>query len=89
MPEMTIRLIPDPTTGKKNIIISLRGDEDALPHEHENMHRQIVEKVLSGNRHKLTEIGQITVEREEDAKQPAAPVPTGPQQERRPVGQGH
>ena len=88
MPEMTIRLIPDPATGKKNIIISLRGDEDALPHEHEQMHRAIVEKVLSGNRIKLEEIGAISVEREEDEKA-APPVYSGPQQERRAVGQGH
>jgi hypothetical protein len=89
MPEMTIRLIPDPATGKKNIIISLRGDEDALPHEHEQMHRKLVEKVLSGNRIKLEEIGQITVEREQDEKEPASPVSSPPQQERRSVGQGH
>jgi hypothetical protein len=88
MPEMTIRLIPDPTTGKKNIIISLRGDEDALPHEHEQMHRKLVEKVLSGNRIQMEEIGQITVEREADEKEPAAPVSSPAQQERRAVGQG-
>ena len=38
MAEMTIRLRCDPTTGKKDIIISLRSDEDALPHEHEEQH---------------------------------------------------
>jgi len=89
MPEMTIRLIPDPVTGKKNIIISLTGDEDALPHEHEQMHRAIVEKVLAGKRMKLEEIGAITVEREEPAKQPAAPASAPAEQERRAVGQGH
>jgi len=64
MPEMTIRLRINPETNKKDIIISLRGDEDALPHEHEQMHRKLVEKVLSGNKIKMEEIGQITVERE-------------------------
>ena len=39
MPEMTIRLQIDPATGKKNIVVSLRSDEDALPHEHEQQHR--------------------------------------------------
>ena len=34
MAEMTIRLRVNPETGKKDIIINLRSDEDALPHEH-------------------------------------------------------
>ena len=89
MPEMTIRLIPDPDTGKKNIIISLRGDEDALPHEHEQMHRQLVEKVLGKSKLKAEEVGQITIERVEEEKEPAAPVSTGPQDQRRAVQQGH
>ena len=87
MAEMTIRLIPDPVTGKKNIIISLRGDEDALPHEHEQMHRAIVNKVLNRGLATETELGTITVEREED-KEPAAPVSTGPQGERQATKQG-
>jgi len=89
MPEMTIRLIPDPETGKKNIIISLRGDEDALPHEHEQMHRQLVDKVLGASKLKAGDVGQITIERVEDEKQPASPVSTGPQEERQAVQQGH
>ena len=31
MAEMTIRLRCDPATGKNDIIISLRSDEDSLP----------------------------------------------------------
>jgi len=88
MAEMTIRLIPDPETGKKNIIISMRSDEDALPHEHEQQHRALVEKLLEGGIVKATELGKITVEREEDEKEPAAPVGTGPQGERRAQAQG-
>ncbi len=82
MAEMTIRLIPDPATGKKNIVIALRSDEDALPHEHEQMHRALVEKLVNGGLLKAEEVGQIVVEREEE-KAPAAPVETGPQGERR------
>jgi len=89
MPEMTIRLIPDPVTGKKNIIISLTGDQDALPHEHEQMHRALVEKALGGAKVKMEEIGQITVEREEAAKQPAPPVATPPEKQREAAQQGH
>jgi len=81
MAEMTIRLIPDPVSGKKNIIISLTGDQDALPHEHEQMHRAIVNKVLGGNKITLEEIGQITVEREEDTRQ-GTPTTSGEQTQR-------
>jgi hypothetical protein len=89
MPEMTIRLIPDPTTGKKNIIISMRGDEDALPHEHEQAHRALVDKVVNGGILKASELGTITVERVEEEKQPASPVGSGPQTERQAQTQGH
>ena len=65
MAEMTIRLRCDPATGKKDIIITLRSDEDALPHEHEQQHRAIVEKILQGGLVKASELGQIVVEREE------------------------
>ena len=78
MPEMTIRLIPDPDTGKKNIIISLRGDEDALPHEHEQMHRRLVEKVIGKGLVQAEEIGEIIVEREQIEKAPPAPAGTEP-----------
>jgi len=89
MAEMTIRLIRDPDTGKKNIIISLRSDEDALPHEHEQMHRRIVDRLIEGGIVKAGELGKITVEREEDEKQAAPPVSTGPQGEREAQQTGH
>jgi FtsH ternary system domain X3-analog len=73
MAEMTIRLFPDPATGKKNIVIALRADEDALPHEHEQMHRALVEKLVNGGLVKAEEVGQIIVQREDEGKMPAAP----------------
>jgi hypothetical protein len=76
MAEMTIRFIPDPVTGKKNIIITLRSDEDALPHEHEQQHKALVEKLINQGAIKEGEVGQITVTREEEEKEPAAPVST-------------
>jgi hypothetical protein len=79
MAEMTIRLVPDPDTGKKNIIISLKGDSDALPHEHEQSHRALVEKILEGGLVKASELGTIEVEREEE-KPIEAPAVTAPPQ---------
>lgn len=88
MPEMTIRLRCDPETGKKEIIVSLRSDEDALPQEHEQLHRALVDKLIEGGIVKASEIGKITVERqaEETAGTPAS---QSPQQERASQTQGN
>jgi hypothetical protein len=88
MAEMTIRLIPDPQTGRKNIIISLKSDEDALPHEHEQQHRALVDKLINGGILKASELGTITVEREEQEKAPA-PQTSAPQTQRQAQQQGH
>jgi hypothetical protein len=88
MAEMTIRLMIDPATGKKNIIVKLHSDADALPQEHEQLHRALVDKLVNGGIVKATEVGQITVEREGDEKAPAAPVEAGPQGERQAQKQG-
>lgn len=74
MAEMTIRLRIDPNTGKKDIIVSLASDADLLPHEHEEQHRKLVEKLIEGGVLKASELGQILVERVEEEKAPAAPV---------------
>ena len=76
MAEMTIRLRCDPETGKKDIIISLRSDADALPHEHEQQHRALVEKLINKGLVKAEEVGDIVVTREEEDGQPAAPTST-------------
>jgi hypothetical protein len=89
MAEMTIRLRCDPETGKKDIIISLTSDADALPHEHEQQHRALVEKLLNRGLLTESELGKIVVEREQDEEAaPPAPSENQPQDERRKQGQG-
>jgi hypothetical protein len=73
MAQLTIRLRCDPTTGKKDIIISLRSDEDTLPQEHEQQHRELVERIL---------------EREEEEPQSLPPVRNDPTPERQAQKQG-
>jgi hypothetical protein len=82
MAELTIRLRKDPETGKHDIIIDLKSDEDALPHEHEQMHREAVEKIIGKNN-----VGKVIVERESE-KAPSAPTEEPAQQERQPQKQG-
>jgi hypothetical protein len=89
MAEMTIRLRCDPATGKKDIIISLRSDADALPHEHEQQHRALVEKLLEKGIVKAAELGEVIVEREQKDKEPAAPAGNKPQEQRRAASEGH
>ena len=88
MAEMTIRLRIDPTTGKKDIIVSLSSDADLLPHEHEEQHRKLVEKLIEGGVVQASELGQIIVERVEEEQAPAAPVSQPAEAERRKQGQG-
>ena len=80
MAEMLIMLRRDPNTGKQNIIIKLDSDPDALPIEHEQMHKALAEKVLG---RKLQDDDQIIVERE-SAAEPAGPVsqPGEPQKQK-------
>jgi hypothetical protein len=88
MAEMTIRLRCDPVTGKKDIVIKLTSDPDALPHEHEQMHQRLVEKLIQGGLVKAGEIGQIVVEREQTETEPALPAEQSAQEQRRAEQQG-
>jgi len=76
MAKMTIRLEIDPATNKKNIIVSLSSDADALPHEHEQQHRALVEKLIQGGVVKASELGKVIVEREDEEREPAVPEKT-------------
>lgn len=88
MAEMTIQLRIDPATGKKDIIVSLRSDDDALPHEHEQQHRQLVDKLIEGGLVSADEVGKLVVERVEEEAQPATPASNQPQDERRSQAEG-
>ena len=88
MAEMTIRLRRDPTTGKKNIVVTLHTDADVLPQEHEQLHRQLVDRLIHGGLIKAEEAGGLVVEREEK-EQPPAPGDATPQEQREPQKRGH
>lgn len=89
MPEMIIRLRINPETGKKDIIISLRSDEDALPHEHEQQHRALVEKLIERGVLNEGQAGNLVIEREEEDKEPAITSGNPPQGERQAQQAGH
>ena len=69
MAELTIRLVVDPDTGKKNVLIAYESDSDAMPMEHEDEHRKLVDQLIEGGALSAAELGEIIIEREEKADQ--------------------
>lgn len=82
MAEMTIRLRTDPVTGKKDILIDLKSDADALPHEHEQQHRALAQRLIEGGLLKAEELGKVIVEREQPATEPSEQATTAASDER-------
>ena len=64
MATLTLRLETDPTTRKKNIWIKYESDSDALPMEHEEAHRKLVDALIAGGKVKAEDVGTIHIERE-------------------------
>lgn len=78
MGELTIRLRVDPATGRKNVVIQLDSDADALPIEHEQEHKGLVNRLFEAGLLKEAELGKVIVERLPDAAGVAAPAEDQP-----------
>ena len=63
MAEYTIQLIYNVKTGKKDILIDYLSDDDALPIEHEDRHREIVEMLVGKGLVEIEDLGQVKVGR--------------------------
>jgi hypothetical protein len=83
MAQLIISLRCDPVTGKKDIIVKLHSDADALPMEHEALHRAMVDKLINGGVLKATEVGKVIVEREEEVPTPDRPLASVPESARK------
>lgn len=79
MPEITIRLVSNPGTGKKDITIDYHSDRDALPIEHEQDHRDIVRALIGQGVLTPGTVGDVIVTRAEPAEDccPVAEPETG------------
>ena len=66
---MTIRLVRNPKTGKQTVVVKLDSETDALPIEHEQLHRELVEKLI-GKGLNVEDLGEIVIERDTE-KAPA------------------
>ena len=63
MAQLLIALRRDAVTGKQNIIVKLDSDADALPIEHEQLHRTLVEKLV-GQGLDPELLGNLVIERD-------------------------
>lgn len=82
MATLTIRLEIDPVTKKKNVWVKYDSDSDALPQEHEEQHKRLVEALLAGGALKPGELGTLTVEREAQGGATEAGVAPEPAREK-------
>ena len=48
MAELLIRVVIDPETGERRVVIDYASDADALPMEHEEEHRRLARALVSG-----------------------------------------
>jgi hypothetical protein len=78
MSELSIRLIYNLETGKKDVIIDFISDIDTLPIEHENAHKQAIEALLGKGILRPDELGEVTVTRQRPQRAPAQETPVTP-----------
>ncbi len=64
MATLTLRLEVDPHTKKKNVWVKYESDSDALPHEHEEEHKRLLEAVLGSGAVSAEDMGIVRVERD-------------------------
>jgi hypothetical protein len=88
MAELILRLQIDPITGKKNVLIDYGSDEDALPMEHEEVHRRLVDRLIEGGALKAAELGTIVIRRDGEASVEEADAEGTPATEREGVRTG-
>jgi len=84
MSELTIRLTKNRITGKREIKMGLVSDAGATPMEHEEDHRQLVDRVMDGGTLALSGSGQVSVTRGAP-QQEAGPEPQQAATERTPL----
>lgn len=63
MAETILQLEVDPETGRKQLVVKHISDEDLLPHEHEEEHRAVVDKVFEG-KGKIEAVDGVVVRRD-------------------------
>lgn len=73
MAEIQIHLRYNTETGQKDIMIKYESDGDALPHEHESRHKEIVEELVGKGILNASDVGKVTSERVSSVQQVDVP----------------
>ncbi|MFY1831864.1 hypothetical protein ACN47A_38470 [Myxococcus fulvus] len=76
MASLILRLLVNPQTGRKDVVIQYESDSDALPMEHEEDHRRLVDQLIAGGALKASELGQVIVQRDTPSGQASSPEST-------------
>ena len=63
MAKLNIRLTYNKKTGRNDILVDFHSDADALPFEHEEDHKKLVEQILSTSGLSKDELGDIKIKR--------------------------
>ncbi|ADV61135.1 hypothetical protein Isop_0542 [Isosphaera pallida ATCC 43644] len=89
MANLWIQLTWNPDTGKRDILVKLESDPDALPHEHEEQHKKLVNRLIEGGVLSAAEVGEIVVERiDPEPTRPVDRIEESGQSERRAISTG-
>ncbi len=88
MAQLHIRLDVDPKTGRKNLTIGYESDSDALPMEHDEEHRRLVESLIRKGIVSEEELGDVVVERLEKQRIGVDTEEVAAESEGEKVGQG-
>ncbi|MCO4781112.1 MAG: hypothetical protein KC646_02215 [Candidatus Cloacimonetes bacterium] len=64
MSKITLTLKKNTTNGKQELLIDYESDGDALPFEHEEDHKELVNKILESNGLNLSDIDGIQLNRQ-------------------------
>lgn len=66
MGRMKIELRSDPQTGVREIVVHLDKDDELLPHEHEELHRKLVEQLFGLEAVSEQPLPQLRISRSQD-----------------------
>jgi hypothetical protein len=86
MAEVVLRLVVDPDTGQRTIVVDYHSTDDSIPVEHEAEHRRIVED-LAG-RGLIGKGDKVVVTRDGESAPVTVKTPPAREGERKSVGEG-
>lgn len=78
MSSLRLELIQNAVTGRHDLFVKLDSDRDLTSHEHEALHRSLVEKLLGQGLLGIEDIGDLKVERVRPLSPDASPGLTEP-----------